>query len=304
MSNKSTLIYIAGYGQSGSTILEGFLSIYTGSFSMGELSNFFSEIENPSAVCGCGERVINCPFWQNVYSNFRQVIHWPLKECNRIQRHVENFLAPLSASKQDYERYEKLTSSLFQAIKAQTETSGKPLIDSSKTAYLCANRPVNLIKFSRINSKVIHLVRDLRAVLWSMHRGRNRSLEGRLNIGNSFFRLRAWLGWVTANHYAARIKRIVGEKNFILIRYEDFVNNPIDTLARIAVQFNLHMNRSIAFEDVSLGEKVHQISGNRARLSTLSIRPDYEWKLGMNQIEKRLIYAAAWPLMSAYRYKT
>lgn len=62
--NEPLVIYIAGYGRSGSSALSRALSQESGLLSAGELGRFSSYLRD-GGLCACGELVSNCPVWGN-----------------------------------------------------------------------------------------------------------------------------------------------------------------------------------------------------------------------------------------------
>ena len=61
----TTVVYIAGYGRSGSTLLDLLLGRLDGWFSMGEFRLFWHALRD-HWNCGCGREVAECPIWSAV----------------------------------------------------------------------------------------------------------------------------------------------------------------------------------------------------------------------------------------------
>ena len=61
------VVYIAGYGRSGSTILEKLFSKKLSALSLGESYYFYNSIEdkNKSIKCSCGKKNYECDFWKH-----------------------------------------------------------------------------------------------------------------------------------------------------------------------------------------------------------------------------------------------
>lgn len=159
------VIYIAGYGRSGSTILEMALSTIPGFRALGEVMNLTFA---PPATCECGADVRTCPFWSQVHES-----------------------DPLASG--------STVASLMDVL--ATICPDETLIDSSKTTR-GSRRRADEIRMAGYDVSVIHLVRDPVRVLASVARGRNRDLTtgrsvGRLRSTLEVFRAAA--GWVAAN---------------------------------------------------------------------------------------------------------
>ncbi|MFB6212830.1 MAG: hypothetical protein ABEI53_03400, partial [Candidatus Magasanikbacteria bacterium] len=63
---KTTLIYIASNGRSGSTLLELMLNTLEETWTLGELATLKWELKENQQKCGCGKKISDCNFWQSV----------------------------------------------------------------------------------------------------------------------------------------------------------------------------------------------------------------------------------------------
>src|ERR1700733_7630889 len=61
-----TVIYIAGSGRSGSTLLERVLGDMPGAVNVGELIDLPRRTAPRGERCGCGQAFADCPFWAGV----------------------------------------------------------------------------------------------------------------------------------------------------------------------------------------------------------------------------------------------
>ena len=64
--SQPTVLFIAGTGRSGSTLLERALGVMPGYVNVGELVDLFRRVAAEDERCGCGERFSTCPFWREV----------------------------------------------------------------------------------------------------------------------------------------------------------------------------------------------------------------------------------------------
>ena len=62
----SRVVFIAGDGRSGGTLLGQILDGLSDSVYIGELKNIWHESFEQNEPCGCGERFRNCEFWRAV----------------------------------------------------------------------------------------------------------------------------------------------------------------------------------------------------------------------------------------------
>src|SRR6266498_4080255 len=63
------VLYIAGAGRSGSTLLDGVLGQLDGFFAAGELRYLWERGLQESRLCGCGVAVRDCPTWRAVLAS-------------------------------------------------------------------------------------------------------------------------------------------------------------------------------------------------------------------------------------------
>src|SRR5215470_15851498 len=61
-----TVVYIAGFGRSGSTLLERALGELPGYVNVGELIDLFRRTGPDGERCGCGEAFTDCAFWTDI----------------------------------------------------------------------------------------------------------------------------------------------------------------------------------------------------------------------------------------------
>ncbi len=296
------IIYIAGYGRSGSTIFEKYLVSETNCFGVGEISNYFGLINKQSTYCSCGAPVINCQFWSKV----RKLLGNSAVNCSRgrdcVLTQPDSITRAIKLrfkKKEQREVYQENICKLFSSIN-KVIPPNHIIIDSSKTAYGCINRPFNIYNKCKIEVKVIHMVRDVRAVYWSLLRGKNSTLELGIKRKIALPWIRAIVGWTIANYFASLLKTKLGEENYYLLKYEDFVSNPEKTIDKIKIHFKLEKDS----ENLDLSQRFHQISGNRSRFNKkISIKKDYEWKIMVGKKTKILTYYATYPLNRKFKYQ-
>src|SRR4051812_39799023 len=61
-----TVLYVAGAGRSGSTLLERLIAEKNDFFAVGELYYLWERGYERNELCSCGEPFHDCPFWQEV----------------------------------------------------------------------------------------------------------------------------------------------------------------------------------------------------------------------------------------------
>lgn len=70
---KIKVLYIAGWGRSGSTILARILGQIEGFFHGGELRTIWKDGFKPNGICGCGEKVFSCPVWTSIFAKLGDI---------------------------------------------------------------------------------------------------------------------------------------------------------------------------------------------------------------------------------------
>ncbi len=265
-----TIVYIAGYGRSGSTVLDLLLGSHLNFTSCGELTYLFEEWMNQSRVCSCGNQYSNCEFW----GGLEEELPFSILTCSRIIRAVESRKSildvlrssPRDLNHSDFEKdaYTKIIDSLYGFVAAKGTGF---VVDSSKSAKDSFWRAFSLKEFSGKKIKMIHLKRSLYQTLRSIKKTSNWQAEG-VNVDRSFKLLRGVVGWSLANLNASRSKKNLGRDNYLKINYEDFIANPLWYIAVIEdfLEEDLDSLSRRVSEEVAFFSG-HNVGGNRVRFS-------------------------------------
>ncbi len=96
MDQKIKVIYIMGWGRSGSTILSSILGQMDGFLQVGEIRTIWSDGFDQNRICGCGKPFLECDFWTRVFKDFsRRVETVQAKQWNRFcQDETRSLSAP------------------------------------------------------------------------------------------------------------------------------------------------------------------------------------------------------------------
>lgn len=301
--------YIAGTGRSGSTLLSRLLGQMDGCVSVGELRYLWERGMIDDAPCACGMSFSRCGFWTAVLARTFGSGELPdprslLALQRRVDRHrniplfVRPELCPAGLGR-DIGAFRRLTAALYRSV---AEVSGaRVVVDSSKVppvAFLMCDAP-------SVDLRVIHIVRDPRAVAHSWQRRKAR-LDG--SDGRRFMPVfspgRAAGRWVLTNAEMEAYK-LLFPRRVLRVRYEDLARRPRPWLERIA-RFALGHDADPDFlqGNVAHLSPEHSFSGNpmRARVGPVVIRPDEEWRnrgAGM----PRVLSLALGPMLLGYGYR-
>jgi hypothetical protein len=291
----SKIIYIAGYGRSGSTLLDVLLGNHPMIFSAGELTNFFNEYAL-NKNCSCGRTYNNCQMWSQIVRRFlEENCDTDLNIADEITKKNERILR----FKRNDGIYCKIWNSAVRAILQQSNTS--IIVDSSKTTRVTFRR-VPLFKKCGFHVSVIHLVRDPRAVMWSIKRGSNRLLEAGEKANLLGGMLRGLLGWIVSN-LLFECTKLIHKPPCLIVRYEDLVGFPARELNRIGRFTGIDMQSVI--DRISKGDQFnpgHGVSGNRMRRKgAVRIMKDSQWREVL-PLWGRFLALLSLPLANRYGY--
>jgi hypothetical protein len=301
------VLYIAGSGRSGSTVLDRILGQLDGFFSAGELENLWQRGMLAGRKCGCGEPFGACPVWTAVLGDAfggpdgvdaRRMVALGRRRTRPAQ--VPGALAgrPRRPDPGTVE-YQRTLERLYLAI--QRQTGCRVIVDSSKSplyARLLAGIP-------SIELYLVHLVRDPRATAYSFQRrkrlpdfGDERLMQRQPPLTSA----RRWGLWQAATELLWRGR----PDRYLRVRYEDFVRAPAEVVGRVAELVG-ERPAELPFQSdatVWLGP-THSVSGNPNRFATgpVEVRPDDQWVERMGRADRLLVTAVTWPLLLHYRYR-
>lgn len=299
------VIYIAGDGRSGSTLLDRLIGAYPGVFSCGELGNLLQSTASPEQICACGTRAQDCPFWRGVLARWSsEVPDFTEREYRSLQRRYERLRAllrphgrrELSMDHPRFARYAEYTRALFGAIVAHS--GAEAIVDSSKNPA----RALALSRVPGLEIRMVHLVRDVRGVAYSLRKLSGRPQKGQQLRPGRLRDLRFAGTWAAVNYFCEQVRPLLPGPS-LFARYEDYTADPDELLAEAAKL--LGVNR-IAFTS-SAGELMkqgHQVAGNDARMRPVQkISTDEAWRRQFGFLTQKGLYLAVLPLMLRYRYR-
>ena len=300
------VLYVAGSGRSGSTILDRTLGQLDGFFSVGELCNLWERGLLARRRCGCGTPVPDCPVWGPVLADaFGGADRVDAERLAAVARRrltvrsvPELLVGRGGRDGAAVEEYQATLARLYRAV--QRQTGCRVLVDSSKSpvyARLLAAIP-------GVDVAVVHLVRDPRATAWSFLRKKQLPDFGddRLMVRqHPLVSARRWSLWQAVTELLWRGRR----GRYLRLRYEDFVRDPQPAVRRIAA---LTGETPAAWPFTGPAKvrlaATHSVSGNPNRFGTgeVELRADEEWRRAMRPADRAMVTALTWPLLLRYRY--
>lgn len=318
LQRKPTVVFILGLGRSGSTVLDLFLGQHPRVQSAGELSNAVNRGWLSGDYCSCGQRVPDCAFWTEVRVRWEQMTQAAPQDYEELRHSVEDCRANLwqmlwirqperlrlgGYTAGRFFNYAQWTALLYQAI---CGVSGRPVVvDSSKNPVRGLALTMMANSLDLIDLRLIHLVRDVRGFAWSARKsfrcdkrsGIPQDIAPR-NVAKSA------VVWTFINQVADRVRHRHDAGRSMLMRYEDFVQNPAAITLPLATFLDLPPEPWLA---IAAGERTiepgHVVAGNRVRMQhQIKIRPDTEWCSGLTFTEKLVCWLLAGWKARAYGY--
>jgi hypothetical protein len=311
-TERVKVLYIVGWGRSGSTIIDNLLGETDGFFTAGELGHLWQRGLIEGRRCGCGDILTECEIWSRVLQtafgdghqdalDAREVVVWR-REAVRV-RHSWKLLQHTPGTPVGNPALDSYISAVDRLYRSVAATTGaRVIVDSTKRPSDAAL----LRLLPNVDAFYLHLVRDPRAVAYSWRRrkaqlDRNRVADMEAHSPTSS--TLSWLGW---NLAAEALRRRHDARRSLLLRYEDFVARPRPTVQRI-VDLVGESPESLPFENdrtVRLGRN-HTVSGNPDRFKTGSVklREDAEWAAKQPRGDRLVTTMLALPLLHRYGYR-
>lgn len=304
------VLYIAGSGRSGSTILHNILAQIDGFFAIGEPHYIWERGFIKNRLCGCGVPFQECEMWSAIVREaFGSIDHVDAQRMFRLNRSFRIYHLPfmfippvkrrhISRLSEYLDNVEKL----YRAIAAVT--GSRVIVDSSKTpvfGYLLRMIP-------GINLHVVHFIRDSRATAHSW--SRKRLFEPMTGTTNPEYMaqhspVRSALQW-NARNILAEIYLRQTPVRYMILKYEDFVRQPRDSVKAI-LSLLRESDVSLPFvtdHKVDIHRPNHSVYGNLVRFQTgqVELSLDDEWKTKMKGSHQTAVAALTWPVLLRYGY--
>ncbi len=304
------VLYLGGCTRSGSTLVDRAMGQLPGFVSTGELGLITTHGICDNRLCGCGARFRDCPFWTEV--GRRAFGGWESTEARELvdlhprvtrQRYLPALLSGARLSPRFSRTLRRYRSLLGRLYAATAEVAGASVVvDSTKApAYALVLRGV-----SGLDVRVAQLVRDSRGTAYSAGKvQRMQDSVDRVVMKHRYPPLVITGRWVLYHTFFALLGRIDGRR--LLVRYEDFIHRPRETVAALARYMDVPVTDSdlsfVGDRSISLHVN-HTTAGNDMRLleGDVRLREDDEWRRRLPAMHRRIVTAASWPLLRAWGY--
>lgn len=302
--------YVLGTGYSGTTLLSLLLDSHPQIVSIGEVDNTIQNFP-PPYPCSCGRSIGECAFFTRVrqlcaqqgvaldLQNFRVKLGSELGATTRrllfgsafgsalelgwLVRARDGLLGHLPVYHQHVQQVFARNSAI---ARAALKASGKDVfVDSSKAVA----RVPHLFRRPEIDLRIIHVVRDVRAVAWSAFKRDWKQVPAE-NTARY---------WVRTHKAALQLGALIGDDRYFRFRWEDFCAAPEPVLDQIC--------RFLGVEPVSLvarvNNEIHHVIGNRMRLQPVRpIRSDEKWQEALKPTQRLAAERCAGQLNRSFGY--
>lgn len=313
---RQRLLFIGGIGRSGSTLIEKLLNEFDDACAIGETVHLWERGVRDDERCGCGEHFHACGFWSAVgkdaFGGWSEIdvdraihLRWSVDRSRRLRSMIGAHRRGFPSRSQ--QEYLDLIGSVITAAGrvAAAERGATALVDSSKhlsAAVLYALDP-------RLDVRVLHLVRDPRGVAYSWTKEIARPEVAGASAIETMPRydpVRTAGRWVSDNLGFTMLDRVGIPR--LELRYEDFLAEPVEALARIAEFAGLGSSRleDDVFDGVTghLATPMHSVAGNPLRFGAtdITLRLDDDWQSELPATQRRIVTALTTPARWRFGY--
>lgn len=304
---RSCVVFIGGWGRSGSTLLECVLAELEQVVVLGEVVHLWERGLRRNELCACGQPFHECHFWDEVgvqafggWDNVDPDHLASLKNAVDRQRRIPHTVRrrPKPVIARPVLEYAEYYHRIYEAAKAIT--GARVVVDSSKeipTALTLTHHP-------GIDLRVLHIVRDSRGVAysWSKTVPRPESPDG--DVMHKYSPAASTAFWLAGNlavkgltYRGAQVSRL---------RYEDLIAAPQSTVDRAWEALGLPGSARIPMLDARTVElhRTHSVAGNpmRFRAGRTTLVPDMAWRAGLPVRDRRVVTAMSYPLLRRWGY--
>jgi hypothetical protein len=179
-------------------------------------------------------------------------------------------------------------------------TDASVVVDTSKRpldAAVVAGIPA-------VETFVLHVVRDPRAVVHSWRRAKTFTADGQtrtMGTRGLASTVRRWSGNAL---YAEALRRRLPGQRWLHVRYEDFAAHPREVVDAVLALLGQSGPTPFVDDHTARLRPNHIVAGNPSRFTTgeVAIRPDEAWRRDMARADQRLVVALTLPLLARHGY--
>lgn len=297
------VIYVAGSGRSGTTVLDRVLGTLEGVTSFNELYCLLTDGVVNNDNCACGARFNDCGFWREAIARSIDGPTHMARVRDLYERidHMHVFpkiYTGLMGGKlrAEVDEYRDWLERLYVALADLAGT--RILVDSSKVP----TRALLLSRIPGIRVHVVHVVRDVRAVAYAWQKEKFNPAYQRMLP--TYDALRTARFWYARNIFSELLAPC--SASYTRVSYEAFCARPREVLPDLVRRLPPVADRELAFAaDGSLDlQSFHSIGGNpdRFRNGPTQLRLDTAWVEKLRPPTRRALTLLGYPLLARYGY--
>lgn len=307
LDRAPTVLYIGGWGRSGSTLLECVLAEADGTLALGEVVHLWERGLGADELCACGEAFSACPLWTEI--GRRAFGGWEHVDLDRMR-----FLAdavdrqrrmPHSARRRPPAAFGDLVREYAEHFRriyvaAAEITGARVVIDSSKEIPTA----LALSHLDDLDLRVLHVVRDARGVAysWSKVVARPESTDG--DAMPRFSPVRSTVFWLSGNLTVQALRH--RGVPVVRLRYEDLVADAASSIEEAWTALGLPGRADVPMTSPTSIElhTTHSVAGNPMRFRTgpTELTRDDAWRTALPARDRRVVTAMAWPVLKSFGY--
>ena len=300
------ILYVAGPGRSGSTLLTDILGQIDGWANVGELMFYWrNRAEGSGRSCGCGTLLAECAFWDEVAAAAptATALDPAVVDLVYASRAASQWVGLAMRERRHDAAFAQWRDALSELYRAIAEVTGSHVVvDSSKQP------PSGLVATSVGVGDVslLQLTRDPRAVVtsWLKPKANERYPDEQLFAMRPS---RSTFDWVTQSGATSLVlRKRVRPGRFMRLAYEDFVTEPKPSVQTIAAWMG-DPGARLPFSSAAtvVTAPTHSIAGNPDRHGTTerTIADRQRWRTDLDPRTRRMVELATWPLARAYGYR-
>lgn len=308
--DRVPVLFVAGTGRTGSTLVGNVLASTPGAVSVGEVRHIWTRGLVQNWLCGCGATFATCPFWGAVLREaFGHPHRLDLARLQASERQLLRLRAGVRALRwiQDSEKIRGIHGHYFDAIERLYPAIAKvseseAIVDSSKTPTYGAVLAV----VGSVDLRVLHLVRDPRATAYSWLNPKPSPDRG---MGTAMDRIGVAKGavlWSWWNKLSDRLWAARQDVSSARITYEALTKSPesiLRSMRDLLLPELAGRSLDVSGHTARLGV-AHSVSGNPDRMTTGSviIQTDERWRSGLAKRHQAVVRVIAGPGMLRYGY--
>lgn len=281
-ADRVDVLFIAGIGRSGTTLLSRLLGAIDGIENVGEFAAHWSipAIFDNELPCGCGVRITDCPRWGK----------WTDVAPITTGGHVIHNRTVFNRSSSTADMRRRLGDELARRyLRARQESRARLLVDASKRPALA----LALAATDEVKLHLAHMVRDPRAVAASR------------NTAKQYLRsIPAWkMGprWTGVTVAVERVGALAPPR--AVVRYEDLVAHPRKTIEKLLEDLSLARFQLDAMDSdpIEVGRQ-HSLAGNPDKLEATSVSLRVASAPSLGRWERRFVELTTLPRRRRYGY--